>query len=285
MTDKRTFPGALNAEQREALERQQAAEQARSEEEQRKVQAARLAAAKRAQEQERRTDLVNKFYPKIKGDIAALSFFILLFVNYGIGGIDRAFADFYTDTSFGTEVSIQTGPDLVDAIHEAYDPYFHGAHPDDNEYGEGKQVWSNKSYRSDEINDRWIRHMILLFIEALVLIGVAAKRGRVRRNVDLMLAIEKSAKQHNVDPKQLKKMMKVAPEIVKHMSKESSVYFEMLMDGTLDADSNPKLLGMATSILEGHLQSHPEDYARVVAVFDEQSLPQNIVNIYCQRGR
>ncbi|MBR5904198.1 MAG: hypothetical protein IKZ49_01535 [Alphaproteobacteria bacterium] len=284
MTEKRTFPGALSPEQREALIRQQAEKQRKAEEAQRiaaqKAEAQRLAENKKMQEERKRSELIERFSPKISAKASGITFGILFIVNYAIGGIDRAFSDFYTDTSYGTEMSIQTGPDLGDAIHEAYDPHFHGAYPDEYEYAEQKRFWSHKSHRSKEINGRWKKHMVLLAIEAFILAcivhSIIGTRRMVRKDVDLLLEIEKLSKEHNIHPDIVKKMMLVTPEIIKHMSKESSVYFDLLMNGDLDYEMNPQVFYVASGILEGHLQSHPEDMEKVLKVFDVESLPARI---------
>ena len=182
-----------------------------------------------------------------------------------VGGIDRYFADYVNERDFGTDIDVQVGPDLGPAIREAYNPCFHG---------EVNTYYCSKE--EGKINSRWKRHMVLLGIEALLVALVLISGSLIRKDIDTMLEFEKKAKQHNIDPKILAKMIKVAPEIVKHMSSESRVYFDMLMDGTLDCESNPVILGMATSILEGHLLAHPEDMKKVLAVFDEQSLPDSV---------
>ena len=130
MSDKKTFPGAVSAEQRAELARQKAAaekaaaEKARIAAEQAE-QAAKVEAERKA-EQKRRQNLINKFDPKPDTKIAlTIACFVVMF-NYMVGGIDRYFADYVNERDFGTDIDVQVGPDLGPAIREAYNPCFHG---------------------------------------------------------------------------------------------------------------------------------------------------------------
>lgn len=276
MTDKKTFPGAMNAEQQRELEksRKLAAERA---------EAKRIIAEQKKKEEQKRADLIKRFAPSISGAKLLKVFGLTVVGNYCIGATDRKVMDYYLDTSYGTEVSVLTGPKLSEAVREAYDPYFHGGsrHTD--------AIYFSKAYRNNETNDRWQRHMMLLGIEAFifacVLIGFACKKQVVVDDIDIMLEIEKRATWRNISRATLNRMVNVAPEIVKHMSKEDSVYFEMLMNGDLDCEQNPQVFAIAKSVLAGHLASHPEDMQRVLAVFDEASLPQSLVAEYKQNVR
>lgn len=40
-----------------------------------------------------------------------------------------------------------------------------------------------------------------------------------------------------------------------------------------------------TAVMAGHLQSHPEDMERIMTVFDEQSIPQEILNLAAKQKR
>ena len=99
-----------------------------------------------------------------------------------------------------------------------------------------------------------------------------------------MLAIEKLAKEHHLDATAAKKIVKVAPEIIKHMSKDSRVYFDMIMDGQVSVEDE-KFLDIATSIMVGHLESHPEDMERIMTTFYEKSIPQEVLAMRMQREK
>lgn len=275
MTEKRTFPGALSPEQREMLARQQAEQQRKAE---RKAQES---ADKTKTEKQRRDELVKMFLPKFSSKAAGITVGVLFVVNYAIGGLDRAFSDFYTDTNFSTEVTVQTGPELGPAIREAYDPYYHGAYPSGMEMDVNSKYWKDhKAYRGGNINSRWKRHIVLLAIEAFVLANFLSYKLQTKRNVredvDTLLEIERLAKEHKVSPDMVKRMLLVTPEIVQHMATESRVYFDLLMSSDIDYEMNPTVFTVASSILEGHLQSHPEDLKKVLEVFDRESLPERV---------
>ncbi len=105
-----------------------------------------------------------------------------------------------------------------------------------------------------------------------------------RAQVDIMLNLEKLAREHNLDATAAKKMLAVAPEIVKNMSADSRVYFDMIMDGRVSVD-NKDFLNMAAAVMAGHLQSHPEDMARVIALFDEKQIPHEILKQHMQNKK
>lgn len=113
---------------------------------------------------------------------------------------------------------------------------------------------------------------------------VKTKADRENAQVDIMLEIEKLAKEHKMDPSVAKKIIQIAPDIVKNMSKDSRVYFDMIMDGQVSVEDE-KFLNIATSIMVGHLESHPEDMERVMATFDEKSIPQEVLAMRMQREK
>lgn len=278
MTNKKTFPGAMNAEQRAALAQQQAEQEREALRAKRlaaeKAEAARIIAEQKKQEAQKREAIIEKFSPNMKSKFATFCTFCLP-LNMFIGCADHVLVD---QDPYDTDLGVVVKTD--EAVREAYDPCFHAA---DN------LTLNSKAYRDSKINDRFKRHMALIGIEAFVLacigLGVLRKRRAVAKDVDVMLAIEKAAQQHKIDNKLLTKMMKVAPEIVSHMSKESAIYFEALMNGSLDCEQNTQVFAIAKSVLAGHLASHPEDMQRVLAVFDEASLPQSLVAEYKQNVR
>ena len=113
---------------------------------------------------------------------------------------------------------------------------------------------------------------------------VKTKADNANAQVDIMLEIEKLAKEHKMDPSVAKKIIQIAPDIVKNMSKDSRVYFDMIMDGQISVDDE-KFLSIATSIMVGHLETHPEDMDRIMAMFDEKSIPQEVLAMRMQREK
>ena len=105
-----------------------------------------------------------------------------------------------------------------------------------------------------------------------------------KAQVNIMLAIEKLAKEHKMDPSVAKKIIQIAPDIVKNMSKDSRVYFDMIMDGQVSVEDE-KFLDIATSIMVGHLESHPEDMERIMTTFYEKSIPQEVLAMRMQREK
>ena len=274
MTEKRTFPGAMNAEQRAALAEQQAKQEHLKKLAEQKAEEVRAQAAQKKKEAQRRNAIISKFAPDMKSKFIKFCTFCVP-LNMFLGCADHVLVDQDPyDKDLG--VVVKTG----EAVREAYDPYFHAA---DN------LTLDSKAYRDSKINDRFKRHMALIGIEAFVLacigLGLLRKRYSVAKDVDVMLEIEKIGKENIIYPQDIKKLMKVAPEIVSHMSSKSSVYFELLMNGEFDCEQNPQVLAITKSILAGHLASHPKDMERVLAVFDEASLPQSLVAEYKQNVR
>lgn len=279
MTDKKTFPGAMNAEQRAAFARQQAEQQRAAENAKKlaaeKAEAIRIAKKMKLEAAQRRNDLINKFAKtNLKGNMKAFVLACAVF-NIAAGTVDHILAD---QAPYDNDMTMTVKH--RHAIREAYDPYFHAA-----------DFWSedSKPYRNSTVNNRFKRHMILLGIEAFIatciLIGHAGKRYSVGKDVDIMLLAQEIGARYLTDKKIIQRMLNVAPEIVSHMSSESSVYFELLMDGSFDCDKNPRVFAFAKSVLAGHLHSHPEDMKRVLEVFDEASLPQSLVAEYKQNVR
>ena len=274
MTEKRTFPGAINAAQQELLAKQQEAEKLAAE----KANARRIAERQKSEKQkaevQKRKKLIETFAPSMSASSVVKALGTIIAVNYVVGGLDRVGND-YTVDSQGYEDFI--GPNLGDAIHEAYDPYFHGA----------VGFYDAQSYRDSTVNDRWKRHMTIVGIEAFILacilIGRTAKRHSVTEDVDTMLLFKERVTQNkHISQSMIKKMVNVAPEIVDHMSKDSAIYFEMLMKGTFDCEQDSTVLAFAKAVLAGHLASHPADMERVLSVFDERTLPQSLVAQYKQ---
>ena len=282
MVKKRKFPGSLSDEQLEFIAMQKAAEEKEIEEAKKKEQKANKNLDVRTI---RYNKLVEKFAPKLNKSDVAWFMGIVFFVNYLIGGLDRGLADFYIEPSDTISTTRRVGPNINHAIREAYDPFFHGA----IKYTKDGIDTERAAYVSNNINSRWSRHVVLLAIEAFLLASILLFRVKVRRDakeeIDLVLEIEQLAKRNKVTPEIIKQMMLIAPDILRHVSKESPVFFEMLMDGKMDYEKNHIVYNAARSVLEGHLESHPEDLQRVMAAFYKDSLPQTVLQLKDQKTK
>lgn len=280
MAKKRKFPGSLSAEQLEFIAMQKAAEQKEIEEAKKKEQKATKNLDARTIKYKK---LIDKFAPRLSKSDIAWYMGLVFFINYLIGGLDRGISDFYIEPSDSISTTRMVGPNLKDAVREAYNPFFHGSI---KKTIDGIDT-ERDAYVSNNINSRWSRHMVLLAMEAFILASALLfrmkRRHDAKEEIDLVLEIEYLAKRNKVTPEIIKQMMLIAPDILHHMSKESPVFFEMLMDGKMDYDKNHIVFTAARSVLEGHLESHPEDLKRVMAAFYKDSLPQSVLQLANQK--
>ena len=126
-------------------------------------------------------------------------------------------------------------------------------------------------------------------------------RKQARHSVATMIDIEKMAMEHKFDDETKKKLISVIPYILKNMSADNRVYFDMIMDGSVSVNdkkfgetsvqgnilqrfrtfiNDKKFLKAVVMIMAGHLQSHPEDLQRVKEIFDnEKSMPSDLANV------
>ena len=260
MAEKKLFPGVteqdIQKQEQEKLKAAQEAEAKRIAMQQAKEKAE--ANAKVKEEQKKLHDLYNPTILPFKLKVG-----LIAVLNLCIGELHRSIND------YGEQIWHHVDPiennTLGQAIAEAYVPTYHAPY----EYGE-------KGHFESTPNPRWMMHMIVLLAEALVLSLLAINNAKRNKQIDLMAEIAKISKEQNIDPTYIKKMLKVAPNIIKNMSKDSRVYFDMLIEGKLDTENAPAFLDMATSIMEGHLQTHPEDLQVIMNLFDEHSIPESI---------
>lgn len=241
MSEKVWFPGAKTVEQKEA-------EKAAAVEKYEKAQ-------RKKQEQEERDDLMIRFEHEFNKKALAR----LVTLSLGFNALFVGIKAINSETTPGQDV-----------IKEYYHPHFHGA-----------KVESTKvvmAHEGKEINSMWAKHMNLLVVEALLVAIIVfvhlAKNCKARKDIDVMLAIKKAGKVHKINPKLLKKMIRVAPEILRHMSAEHTIYFDVLAQNGFDkCTNNKKVYDMAKNVLEGYLLTHPNDRQLVLELFDQDSLP------------
>lgn len=113
--------------------------------------------------------------------------------------------------------------------------------------------------------------------------SVMSKYQTDKDTVDMMLELKKFGQQYNLNTNQVKKLVKSATSIISRMSSDERVYFDMLLNGKLDnINDKETLMKMATAIMSGHLQKHPEDMKLVMEIYDINSIPKEIIQKYGQ---
>lgn len=260
MSEKKLFPGVTQQSiQRQEIKKQKAEEIAQAK------QAAIQAAKEKAEKEAKAKEEQKKLHSLYNGNILPfkLKVGLIAVLNLCIGELHRSINDY--DEQIWHHVDPIENNTLGQAIAEAYVPTYHAPY----EHG-------RKGHFESTPNPRWMMHMIVLLAEALVLSLLAINNAKRNKQIDLMAEIARISKEQNIDPQYIKKMLKVAPDIIKNMSKDSRVYFDMLIEGKLDTEKAPAFLDMATSIMEGHLQTHPEDLQVIMNLFDERSIPESI---------
>lgn len=58
----------------------------------------------------------------------------------------------------------------------------------------------------------------------------------------------------------------------------------MIMDGQVSVEDE-KFVDIATSIMVGHLESHPEDMERIMTTLYEKSIPKEVLAMRMQREK
>ena len=132
----------------------------------------------------------------------------------------------------------------------------------------------------------WYINMACLLVAACWLAGIAKSKVKANRKanaqkqmVDLMLKMPLVG----VDPKQAKKLMRVAPDIVSHMSRDRRVYFDMLLNPDEYAEMKNNILDndavrdIVIEIMVGHLQSHPEDMESAIRICKRNVVPRDML--------
>ena len=241
---------------------------------------------------DRREELIHVLTKKQKLDKGLMcgALGLTMAFNLVIGGLYRL-SDGITigeeNSSYYTSSGIEV--ELGDAIRETYDPHFHaakgfytGSYLFDREGY--KQATTKPAYRDSTINTRWKVHTGLCLIEAFILalgiIGNLSGRSRLDKDVDTMLEIEELAEKNGYSKELIMKMIGIVPIVIEHMSKESRLYFDLLMSGNFDYQKDTDVINVAREILRGHLQSHPEDMQKVLSAVDDVAIPFEIKRRY-----
>lgn len=165
------------------------------------------------------------------------------------------------------------------ALHDAYIPTnkYYGYDGDDPDGGINEEPDFAPS----------VAWMINVFLSVCVLVFSSPSlfESDGKRTVDMMLGLEKFGKEYNLDTEKVRRLVNVCKDVIKRMSKDKRVYFDMLMSGDISVKDNATFQSMAVSVMSGHLQSHPEDLQMVLDVFDERSIPSEIKAMAVKKER
>ena len=69
------------------------------------------------------------------------------------------------------------------------------------------------------------------------------------------------------------------------MSADERIYFDMLMNDDINIADKETIKQFATSIMLGHLESHPSDARKILEIFDEYTIPGAVLNKISSRTR
>ena len=283
MADKKLFPGVTEQD----VQKQEQAK--REAEEVAKAKRIALEKAKRAAEEKAAADAAEakvieekleayKKYLKISDKIPSMSdikqFCIVnAFAAASLFMLGNVSWLFVQSDPFQDGGSVESNPHYKPykaALHDAYIPT-------NKYYGYG---WDNADGAINEEPDfaPSVAWMINVFLSVCVLVVSSSLLfcSDGTRTVDMMLELEKFGKEYNLDTEKVRRLVNVCKDVIKRMSKDKRVYFDMLMSGDISVKDNATFQSMAVSVMSGHLQSHPEDLQMVLDVFDERSIPSEI---------
>ncbi|MCQ2562670.1 MAG: cell envelope integrity protein TolA [Alphaproteobacteria bacterium] len=156
------------------------------------------------------------------------------------------------------------------AIHDAYIPT-------DKYYRyDYEEVWINKKPQF-KLHIAWCLNVLFSLCGLAFSVYAIRHENDKYDTVDMMLELKKIGKQYNLSDRKIKKLWPVASNIIQKMSSDSRVYFDMLMNGDINIKDQEMFKKFAISIIQGHLESNPEDAQQVLGVFDERSIPNNLL--------
>lgn len=290
MDNKRLFFGVSQKE----LESQMCAQQKREElakqrEEQEVIAAERLQQEQRAQKQR---ELAYKkyagFLPKNTKDklktvmasvsLDALCLFVLGSTWWGL------FQSYDYDVNNGAlEFNGWYKPYKV-ALHDAYIPtakYKYGY-----EYIDGGRAKVTKVENPKfQLTGAWCVNMLMMLTSLYLSIRGVRRENEKYDTVDMMLELEKFGKKYNLNKAKVKRLVSNFGSVIERMSAHERVYFDMLMKGDINIKDQQTMKNMATHIMIGHLESHPEDAEKILSVFNEQTIPESVLSKIQQRSR
>ena len=103
------------------------------------------------------------------------------------------------------------------------------------------------------------------------------KQGRPFSVVDMMLDLEKYGKEYNLNTRKIERLIAVSDDIIQKICADNPFYFDMLIKGDFAIKNPEAYKKMASEVILGHLKSHPSDAQRVLDIFNEKSIPENVL--------
>ena len=97
--------------------------------------------------------------------------------------------------------------------------------------------------------------------------------------IDIMLEIERLAKEHNLNASTAKEIVNVAPKIIMNMSADSRTYFDMILDGKISIEDK-NFVNAAIAIMAGHLRTNPDDAKLIADIINDNSTIKGSMNLY-----
>lgn len=277
MSDKKLFPGVtpeevIRKEQEEAqkkLEMEQKLEQmAREQDRQNKRSKYILPETGTMTKQEIRKDFIKNFLSVNAVAFLAGSFMWVLWgmsLNRDGGTPDRA--------------AINHTP-YIQALRDAYIPISNGKTKKLNQ-----TTYIERGKFAPTIG--WISNMLVMLM-GLVGGAVIARQQKVNADyirlhndtVDMMLDLEEFKGNYNLNTYQVARMINNMSDIIREMSADKRVYFDMILDGRINIRKNDTFLKMATHIMQGHLAKHPNDINKILDVYNWRSVPLDLLTEY-----
>jgi len=126
-------------------------------------------------------------------------------------------------------------------------------------------------HKIDKYHDNG-RKVLLLSIANFIfwgcaVIGATKKLMLEEQAVELMLKIKEKLPNTNIDVNQARQILMNVPYIISKMSAEERVYFDALMQGSIDMADDLLFKDLALRIMMGHLEKHSEDMAKMSLIF------------------
>lgn len=133
----------------------------------------------------------------------------------------------------------------------------------------------------------WIANMLVMLM-GVVGGAVIAHRQKMNADyirlhndtVDMMLDLEDFKGNYNLNTYQVARMINNMSDIIREMSADKRVYFDMILDGRINIRKNDTFLKMATHIMQGHLAKHPNDINKILDVYNWRSVPLDLLTEY-----
>lgn len=158
----------------------------------------------------------------------------------------------------------------------------------------GSEVWT-KSVVNPFVDGKfaptatWYRQLAFLIVSLCVAVGTSRADSKYYREdkarvnaVDMMLGLKEFGRKYKLNSRQVKHLLHTADFVIKGMSQDNRIYFDMLMSGDINIKNNEAFMDMAVAVMTGHLESHPEDAQLILDTFEEKSLP-DVLLYECER--